>query len=181
MKTFRNIHIYLSLFFLPLALMYALTGILYISGIDQNYGATKNTYTMHNATKGKEIESMLKYFKENNIALPKVGEIKEKEGKLIVGSAHYSATLEKKAEDSYNITTIERSFIGNLIMLHKAKAKWYFDVLAIGFGITMFLLYFSGVMITLVNIKKNREKQILTIIAGIVISTIVGGLSVLIA
>lgn len=66
-------------------------------------------------------------------------------------------------------------------MLHKAKVKWYFDVLAIGFGITMFLLYFSGVMITLVNIKKNREKQILTIIAGIVISTIVGGLSVLIA
>lgn len=35
-KQFRNIHIYLSLFFLPLALMYALSGILYIAGINQD-------------------------------------------------------------------------------------------------------------------------------------------------
>lgn len=54
-KQFRNIHIYLSLFFLPLALMYALSGILYIAGINQDFGATKQTYTLvQNIEKGKK-------------------------------------------------------------------------------------------------------------------------------
>lgn len=73
---------------------------------------------------------------------------------------------------------MERSLIGDMIMLHKAKAKWYFDILAIGFGLTLILLYISGLMITLFNIKKNRGIQIFTILAGIIISVIVGALSV---
>lgn len=37
-KLFRQIHIYVSLFFLPCAVLFALTGIAYILGADQDTG-----------------------------------------------------------------------------------------------------------------------------------------------
>lgn len=178
-KQFRNIHIYLSLFFLPVALMYALTGILYISGFDQDSGATKNTYTLNaEIPKGGEAEAMLNYLQNNNIPLPSKTEPKvNKSGALSVGGAHYSVSIAKSGENVWTITTLKRSFIGDLIMLHKAKAKWYFNILAIGFGITLVLLYLSGLMITLFNSKKNRGIQYGTIMAGIVVSVVLGVLS----
>ncbi len=39
-------------------------------------------------------------------------------------------------------------------MLHKDKGAWYFSVLSVGFGITLFMLYISGLMITLFANKK---------------------------
>ena len=180
-KQFRNIHIYLSLFFLPVALMYALTGVLYISGFNQDSGATKKTYILNaEIAKGGEVEAMLNYLQSNNIPLPSRTEpTLNKRGALSVGGAHYSASIAKSGENQWTITTLERSFIGDLIMLHKAKAKWYFDVLAIGFGITMVLLYLSGLMITLFNSKKNRNIQYGTILAGCLVSIVLGILSVM--
>lgn len=181
-KQFRNIHIYLSLFFLPLALMYALSGVLYICGINQDFGATKQTYTLEQEIeKGQEAQALVEYLKSNHLSIttnlePKVN---RKSGALEVGSVHYAASIKQNPDSSWTITTIERSLIGDMIMLHKSKAKWYFDVLAIGFGLTLILLYISGLMITLFNIKKNRKSQIVTILVGVVVSLVVGALSVL--
>ncbi|TLD83184.1 hypothetical protein LS70_005385 [Helicobacter sp. MIT 11-5569] len=180
-KQFRNIHIYLSLFFLPIALMYAATGILYISGFNQDSWATKYNYTLtQNVEEGKEIDALVQYLKDNNLSIP--SDLTPKKGRgeeLSVGSTHYSASIKKNADSTYTITTLKRSIIGDMIMLHKAKAKWYFDVLAIGFGITLALLYLSGLMITLFNSKKNRSIQYATILAGCIISIALGALSVL--
>ena len=63
-------------------------------------------------------------------------------------------------------------------MLHKAKAMWYFNILAVGFGITLVLLYVSGLMITLFNIKKNRKSQYVTLTLGFIVTLILGILSV---
>ncbi|WP_299550108.1 PepSY-associated TM helix domain-containing protein [uncultured Helicobacter sp.] len=180
-KQFRNLHIYLSLFFLPIALMYAITGVLYISGFNQDSGATKHSYTLtQNIEQGKEIEALVQYLKDNHLSLP--SDLTPKTGKggtLSIGGTHYSASIVKNSDSTYTITTLKRSFIGDMIMLHKAKAKWYFNVLAIGFGITLILLYLSGLMITLFNSKKNRKIQYATILAGCVVSFIIGSLSVL--
>ncbi|CAM2905334.1 hypothetical protein [Helicobacter burdigaliensis] len=47
--------------------MYAITGILYISGFDRNSGATLQTFSIHqNIQKGKEID-FLKDFLSTNI------------------------------------------------------------------------------------------------------------------
>ncbi|MBX7490375.1 hypothetical protein [Helicobacter turcicus] len=180
-KQFRNIHIYLSLFFLPIALMYAITGILYISGFDQNSWATEHTYTLtQNIEQGEEINALVQYLKDNNLSIPSNLTPKTtKNGALSIGSTHYSASIRKNADSTYTIRTLERSIMGDMIMLHKAKAKWYFDVLAIGFGITLILLYLSGLMITLFNSKKNRGIQYATILAGCIISVVLGALSVL--
>ena len=180
-KQFRNLHIYLSLFFLPVALMYALTGVLYISGFDQDSGATKNTYILNaEIPKGGEVDAMLKYLEDNNLPLPAKTEPKpNKSGALSIGGTHYSASIAQSGENQWTINTTKRSLIGDMIMLHKAKAKWYFNVLAIGLGITMVLLYLSGLMITLFNSKKNRNIQYGTILAGCLVSIVLGVLSVM--
>lgn len=181
-KQFRNIHIYLSLFFLPLALMYAISGILYIAGINQDFGATKQTYQLdQRIEKGQEIQALVQYLQSNKLEIPTNLEAKNnrKSGALEIGGVHYSVSIKQNSDSTYTITTLKRSLIGDMIMLHKAKAKWYFDVLAIGFGLTLVLLYISGLIITLFNIKKNRKSQIITIVVGIIISIGVGALSVL--
>lgn len=177
-KFCRNFHIYLSLFFLPVALMYALTGVLYIAGVNQDWGATKQTYLINqNIPNGEEKTIVWEYLKSNQIALPSEKVSKNKQGNLTFGGTHYSVSLSKKGEESYELTTLKRSFIGDMIMLHKAKALWYFNILAIGFGITMGLLYLSGLIITLFNSKKNRNIQYFTIFLGFLASLVLGILS----
>lgn len=179
-KFFRDVHIYLSLFFLPIALMYALTGVLYIFGFNQNSGATQHTYHIKEPVqKGQEVTAMLEFLKENHLEIPSSLETKTtKNGAISIGSVAYSAHIMQHAENHYSITTTKRSILGNLIMLHKAKAKWYFNILAVGFGLTLILLYVSGLMITLFHSKKNRNIQYATILFGIAISVIIGYLSV---
>lgn len=62
-------------------------------------------------------------------------------------------------------------------MLHKDKGAWYFSVLSVGFGVSLFLLYISGLMITLFASKKDRKNQILVLIAGILITFILAYIS----
>lgn len=155
-KQFRNLHIYLSLFFLPLALLYAITGILYMSGINQDSGAIKHQYTLtQEIQKGQEVTALIQFLKDNNLKVPfNTTPKKGRMGAITIGGTHYSASIVNSRDSTYTITTVQRSLIGDMVMLHKAKAKWYFDVLAVGFGITLILLYVSGLIITLFNSKK---------------------------
>lgn len=176
-KLFRQIHIYISLFFLPLALLYALTGIAYILGFDQDSGLKENTYSVNfEIQEGKEKELVTNFLKENNIKLPKDEIMEAKDGDFVLGSAAYSVELHQN-EGKFMLITKERSFLGNMIMLHKNKVAWYFSVLGIAFGLTLLVLYLSGIMITLVAIKKDRRNQILTILAGFIVTSIVAYLS----
>ena len=87
-KQFRNIHIYLSLFFLPLALMYALTGTLYICGFDQDSGAIKHSYVLNQAFKQEETKDvMLQFLSDNNLKIPSDLTLKTKRGAATLGNS----------------------------------------------------------------------------------------------
>lgn len=62
-KLSRNLHIYLSLFFLPMALLYALTGIFFICGIDADFNASYQHYKLENINikKGKNLLQYLNF------------------------------------------------------------------------------------------------------------------------
>ena len=45
-KLLRKIHLYLGLFTLPMGLLLALTGVLYIAGFNQNSGAIIKKYKL---------------------------------------------------------------------------------------------------------------------------------------
>ena len=62
-------------------------------------------------------------------------------------------------------------------MLHKDKAAWYFSVLSVGFGVVLFLLYLSGLMITFFASKKDRAKQLTTFAIGLLVTILLAYLS----
>ncbi|TKX29236.1 hypothetical protein DMB95_01195 [Campylobacter sp. MIT 12-8780] len=178
-KFFRQIHIYVSLFFLPLALMYAITGIAYIFGANQDIGLKEQSFSVKQTlTIGKEKEELLTLLKELKLKIPSHTELKndKREGGMSMGGVHYSVNI-KQESDQVIITTKERSLLGDMIMLHKDKGKWYFAVLSVGFGLALITLYISGLMITLVAMKKDRQKQLLTLAFAFVITFILAYLS----
>ncbi|HEG0613961.1 TPA: hypothetical protein SB591_000349 [Campylobacter coli] len=178
-KLFRQIHIYVSLFFLPCAVLFALTGIVYIFGADQDTGLKVENYKLvKNIEVGKEKDALIQYLQENNLKIPSNTEvIKGKDKGVTIGGAHYSANIALVAQNEYAITLKTRSLLGDMIMLHKDKGAWYFSVLSIGFGIALFLLYISGLIITLFASKKDRQKQLATLGAGVVITIFLAYLS----
>lgn len=178
-KLFRQIHIYVSLFFLPCAVLFALTGIVYILGADQDTGLKVENYKLvKNIEAGKEKDALIQYLQENNLKIPSNTEvIKGKDKGVTIGGAHYSANIAPIAQNEYTITLKTRSLLGDMIMLHKDKGAWYFSVLSIAFGIALFLLYISGLIITLFTSKKDRQKQLATLGAGIIITILLAYLS----
>lgn len=178
-KLFRQIHIYVSLFFLPCAVLFALTGIVYILGADQDTGLKVENYKLvKNIEAGKEKDALIQYLQENNLKIPSNTEvIKGKDKGVTIGGAHYSANIAPIAQNEYAITLKTRSLLGDMIMLHKDKGAWYFSVLSIAFGIALFLLYISGLIITLFTSKKDRQKQLATLGAGIIITILLAYLS----
>lgn len=187
------------------AVLFALTGIAYILGADQDTGLKVETYKLvKNIEPGKEKDALIQYLQENNLKVPSDAEATQGKGKganmggihhnanaapanvkagkgknneITIGGAHYSANITPVAQNEYVITLKTRSLLGDMIMLHKDKGAWYFSVLSIGFGIALFLLYISGLIITLFASKKDRQKQLATLGAGVVITILLAYLS----
>ncbi|MBZ7966052.1 hypothetical protein [Campylobacter molothri] len=178
-KIFRQIHIYLSLFFLPCALIFAISGITYILGFNQNVGLKVQTYKLNQyIQKGKEREALIEYLIENKLKLPSnIERIKSKNKGITIGTVHYSANIAPINENEYLITLNTRSLLGDMIMLHKDKGLWYFSILSIGFGVTLFLLYISGLIITFFANKKDRKRQLFVLSLGFLITLILAYMS----
>lgn len=180
-KFFRQIHIYLSLFFLPMAFIYVISGSAYIFGFNQNIGIEKQIYKFQTKiNNGEEKEYMLKFLSENNITIPSNQnvEFNKKEGGYLMGGVHYSVVMNEYSPNNWSLIVKTRSLLGDMIMLHKNKGGIYFTILAIGFSIALILLYISGLMITLFNIKKDRGKQVSALIFGLLITILFAYLSV---
>lgn len=171
-KIFRQMHIYLSLFFLPCAFIFALTGMAYIFGFNQDTGLKKASFVLDKPVEsGNEREVLLDFLKEKGLKIPLNTEpIKSKDKGLTIGGTHYSVNITLNEENQYIITTKMRSLLGDMIMLHKDKGLWYFSILSIGFGITLFLQYISGLIITFFASKKDRGIQFGTFFLGLIVT-----------
>ncbi|PAF51259.1 PepSY domain-containing protein [Helicobacter sp. 13S00477-4] len=175
-KFSRQFHIYVSIFLLPMALLYSITGIVYIFGINQDVWANKNKWVIEkNIPKKKQLDFLIDFLSEHQITFPDELNPKESRGILMIGSAKYSISLEVKNNQTI-IQTIKRSFLGNMIMLHKAKGKWYFDILSIAFGISLVLFYLSGIIMT-AFCKANLKEVLLSFFIGLIVAITLGYLS----
>lgn len=177
-KTFRKIHIYASVFFLPMALLFSITGILYICGIQQDFQLKKQEFhVIHNNHIADKEAFVLSFLQENNIPLPTQTSLKynKKLGNYTMGSTKYFITFSQQP-NHITITTNTRSFIGNLIMLHKAKVKEPFIIFSIIFSIALLLFYFSGFIMTSWA-KQNRKASIITFLSGLIITSILAIIS----
>lgn len=179
-KLFRQIHIELSLFFLPLALLYATTGALYLSGFNQDSGAKIWKLTLPQMQKEDLPKAVNDELLKNGLRQIENATLRKgKRNTLLMGGADYSVTLsEDKSNGGWNMRVVKRGFWGNLIMLHKGKAKWYFDVLAYAFATSLIIFYFSGLMMTKFC-QKRRGRALAVTGFGFLVAIVVGYLSIL--
>ncbi|WP_164757221.1 PepSY domain-containing protein [Campylobacter insulaenigrae] len=180
-KFFRQVHIYIGLFFLPLAFLYAITGFAYLVGFDGDSGAKIQSYKIQaTIQKDDEAKFLITFLEQNHLKLP--SSLKPKPNKkgngIELGGINYTTSIIKIDENTYEIITKTRSLLGNMISLHKNKGMWYFSILGLAFASAMIMLYISGILITLVAIRKDRKKQIVVLTLGFIITLIVAYFSV---
>ncbi|RDU66740.1 hypothetical protein CQA53_02935 [Helicobacter didelphidarum] len=167
-QIWMKVHVYLSLFFLPVALLYALTGALYLFDIREEAGANITEFRVESIEKGREKETILHELVTRNIRIPDNTNIKNMRGNLSMGSIAYSITLMKDKE-GYKIRVVNRSLYGILLLMHKGKGKFYFDIIAVGFALSLAIFYLSGLVMTSFC-KKKRKNALITFCLGLVIT-----------
>lgn len=173
-KFWMQMHLYLSLFFLPAALIYAITGVLYIFEIRQNSGATIIDIPLDSMPqKGQEEEFIITILKNKNLQIPKDTQLHMMKGSLTMGNIKYSVSLSKDKEGKPILRTIDRGLYGILMLMHKSTGSKheiagfklsYFDFIAIGFGFSMLLFYLSGLIVT--SFCKGKRKIAFGVLGG---------------
>ncbi|WRA38037.1 hypothetical protein KVK43_01150 [Helicobacter pylori] len=159
-------HIYATTFFFPLVLLFAVSGLSLLFGVRQDTGAKIKEWVLEKSLKKEERLDFLKDFiKENHIAMPEKIEPREHRGALIIGTPLYEINLETKG-DQTKIKTIERGFLGVLIMLHKAKVGIVFKALLGIFCVFLLLFYLSAFL--MVAFKDTKRMFISVLIGSIV-------------
>ncbi|WP_033592423.1 PepSY-associated TM helix domain-containing protein [Helicobacter pylori] len=168
MKMMRYFHIYATTFFFPLALLFAVSGFSLLFKARQDTGAKIKEWVLEKSLKKEERLDFLKDFiKENHIAMPKKIEPREYKGALVIGTPLYEINLETKG-DQTKIKTIERGFLGALIMLHKAKVGIVFKALVGIFCVFLLLFYLSAFL--MVAFKDTKRMFISVLIGSVVFS-----------
>ncbi|WQS56105.1 PepSY-associated TM helix domain-containing protein [Helicobacter pylori] len=166
MKMMRYFHIYATTFFFPLALLFAVSGLSLLFKAHQDTGANIKEWVLEKSLKKEERLDFLKDFiKENHIAMPKKIEPREHRGALVIGTPLYEINLETKG-DQTKIKTIERGFLGTLIMLHKAKVGIVFQALLGIFCVFLLLFYLSAFLMVAF---KDTKRMFVSVLIGSVV------------
>ncbi|WP_120909271.1 hypothetical protein [Helicobacter pylori] len=162
----RYFHIYATTFFFPWALLFAVSGLSLLFGVRQDTGTNIKEWVLEKSLKKEERLDFLKDFiKENHIAMPKKIEPREHRGSLIIGTPLYEINLETKGAQ-IKIKTIERGFLGALIMLHKAKVGIVFKALLGIFCVFLLLFYLSAFLMVAF---KDTKRMFISVLIGSVV------------
>ncbi|RVY99282.1 hypothetical protein [Helicobacter pylori] len=162
----RYFHIYATTFFFPLALLFAVSGLSLLFKVHQDTGANIKEWVLEKSLKKEERLDFLKDFiKESHIAMPKKIEPREHRGALVIGTPLYEINLETKGSQT-KIKTIERGFLGALIMLHKAKVGIVFKVLLGIFCVFLLLFYVSAFLMVAF---KDTKRMFISVLIGSVV------------
>lgn len=176
MKNFlRKFHAYSAMFFLPMAILFALTGVLYICGIREDFMAKKQEFIIKLDQRPQDLQKyVLDFLKQNELKIPSNTELRKFRGDMqVMGSASYVVMI-KILDNGLNLQTMERSVIGEMILLHKAKVGQVFVVFSVIFSIFLLLSYFSGIVILA---KKHQKMGVVFFILGLVVTFITAAVS----
>ncbi len=165
---------YSAMFFLPMALVFAITGILLICGVKDNVGA-QTSEIITKIQEGEDLKTAVFHaLQEHNLDIPKNAEIRENRNMKMMGGAAYSILI-KEQGDKLSITAIKRSLIGQAILLHKAKVGLVFNVFAVVFGVILLFSYISGIVIM---VAKHRKSATITFLLGLLACLVLAAFSV---
>ncbi|MGI0406449.1 hypothetical protein ACRE1S_03585 [Helicobacter himalayensis] len=177
-QLWMKIHLYLSIFFFPVALIYVLTGALYILEIRENADATTHTITLDSLPqKGQEQEFILNLLEAHSLKIPSDTQVRMMKGAPTMGDIKYNVSITKDKDGTNILRTTDRGLYGILLLMHKAKGKFYFDIIAVAFAISMIIFYLSGLIMTSFC-KKHQKSALWTFVAGLGITALAIYLSI---
>lgn len=176
-----KIHGYISMFFLPLALLYAITGSFVIFG---NWGELKKE--KHSIPFDQELfkdvdaqkSAVVKFLQDSGENKLPVGDPKLIRGDFYWGQpSSLNVSLSKGSEAGKATLQVRKpNLLFSLIILHKAKGGRLFDYFGFSFALAMIFMYLSGIAIFW-KIKSKRAALSLTLLAGTVLTIVVTYLS----
>jgi hypothetical protein len=173
--TLTKIHLMLAAFMFPVALMFLITGALYIWEIK---GATEPTdYNITLSSPLEENDAALKAIVEKelqrlNIAVP-TGTSKAKSTPKAIQYDWTGSKRDIHLEAPINsleakLTIKEGTWYRNFVQLHKAKGGLLFKIYATGLAIALFLLLASGFLMAWM-VPKYRQLTAITASSGLLI------------
>ena len=160
LKVWMNIHTYVSMFFLPVAIIYAITGGLLVmtSSHEGSHpggppSLSGNATVVHAGQQGLVTEG------ERHGADPEAGGAHmEMRGAGPAGTASRHADGYAKNEPLHKLT-----------LMHKGKGGLPFNMLGIGFAVAMLTMYVSGICVFWMN-SVRRKRMLLVGTAGFVVT-----------
>lgn len=176
-KFFRYFHMYISIFFLPLALMYAFTGMVSLLEYEGDITLTTDMIPVSQQPNIAELKDIAKkYLSEKNLFFSNgFRSVHNNEGivtgTLLDGMGFFANN--PRAVAVFHV--VRRGFIAYTLALHVGQGKWYFNVLAIAFSVALALFYLSGLLI--IKFSKYKTSLFITFAIGTLIISITGYIS----
>ncbi len=174
MQTWLNLHLILSIFFLPLLLAYAITGGMFMAGAPGDLGNKVSHVQLHLPNTPTTPEEATAALKAAGFDVPEGQEWrKAKNGNLMLGSSagrHFQLTA------SGSLDFVEPGLYPQMLLVLKGKAGLWFTILGYGAAASMIILYVSGLAIVWRN-KRKRPLMLITLLLGC--AAVVAGLVML--
>ena len=165
-----SLHLVLSLFFLPMIMVYAVTGLLYMGGADQHFTSHVEVYELSSGDEPPYADSC-RELERLGVKLPE-GKVRPFKGNYILGLVTGTHVLFLRTENSLRAEVVKPGIYPNLLLVHKGKAGWWFSALGYGSAISLILLYISGILL----MWRNRKKRKLMLVSAVLgTSAVVAG------
>lgn len=172
MRGFRLVyafHIHASVFFLPLALLFATTGVAFLLGYNPNSGARITQWEIPKIPEPKErLGFLLNFIQQKH--LPRPADLKPRihRGVLSIGTPRYEVGLEVRSGRAV-ISSVHRNFLGVLMVAHKGKAGVVLKILGAAFGVFLLLFYASGLIVGLSYRHKSARGIVSAFLLGLAV------------
>ena len=170
-----NIHTLLAVFLLPVAIMFFVTGALYIW--DVKGGEEKTNYTLNIEPSFSGELSEYVFITENKLEKlnlpPPTGnpKIKIKDGKTIFewsGSAVEAKIETNPKQFTAKLEVKKASWYRHLVQLHKAKGGFFFKIYATILSIALLILLLTGFIMAW-QMPKLRKLTVISTISGVLV------------
>jgi hypothetical protein len=169
-RSLVKIHGYLAVFFLPMAVLYAVTGALYIVGTSGE--ATKETLHISLTNDWPDsIENARQFTTQRLLAngLPaasnRAGEIEIDENTYLWRALSHTVRLTRTNPGQAVIVFQKNSLYRQIVEIHKNHAGGFFAFIGFAFGIAMTILLLSGSLM-MIKSKVFRKNALWTLAVG---------------
>lgn len=140
-------------------------------------GANIHEIIINPLPQGHEQETILRILRENHLKIPNDTTLKIRRRNPSMGSMRYNVMVLKEKNGTYILRAVERSLYGILLLMHKGKGEFYFNIIAISFSISLVFFYISGLIITSFC-KKKRKPALFAFFSGLLITSLMVFLSI---